>query len=205
LEIPQVYDAEHFRQFTTHEKGTLAKLEQEAVDENIPIVGPVVGKMLWLITKLMKANEVLELGTATGYSAIWIAKALKDTGGRLTSIEWENEMVRKAMANLKEAGCADVVEVQHGDAKELLSKYDENQFDMIFQDVEKEMYLELLEPCVRVLRRGGLLFFDNTAFKSAGDFLSESLKHPELDGFHLYSFLPEHQPEYDGITLLIKK
>ncbi len=205
MEIPQVFDAEHFRQFTTHEIGTLVKLEQEAVNENIPIVGPVVGKMLWLITKLMKADSVLELGTATGYSAIWIAKALKDTGGRLTSIEWEIEMVQKARANLKEAGYADVVEVKHGDAKKLLSKFEENHFDMIFQDVEKEMYLELLEPCVRVLRQGGLLFFDNTAFKSAGDFLSESLKHPELDGFHLYAFLPEHQPEFDGITLLIKK
>jgi predicted O-methyltransferase YrrM len=205
LEIPEVYDAEHFRQFTTHEKGTLAKLEQEAVDKNIPIVGPVVGKMLWLFTKLMKADRILELGTATGYSAIWIAKALKGTGGRLTSIEWESEMVQKARANLNEAGCADLVEVQHGDAKELISKYDKNYFDLIFQDVEKEMYLELLEPCVSVLRPGGLLFFDNTAFKSAGDFLSESLNYPELDGFHLFAFLPEHQPEFDGVTLLIKK
>ena len=67
------------------------------------------------------------------------------------------------------------------------------------------MYLELLDPCVRVLKPGGLMFFDNTAFKTAGEFLQKSLIHPELDGFHLYSFLPEHQPEYDGLTLLIKK
>ena len=98
-----------------------------------------------------------------------------------------------------------MVEVLQGDAKELLGKFDVDHFDLIFQDIEKEMYLELLEPCVRVLRPGGLLFFDNTAFKTAGEFLGESLKHPKLDGIHLYSFLPEHQPEYDGLTLLIKK
>jgi len=203
--MPELFDAEHFRQFTPHETGVLAALEQEAVDKNIPIIGPLVGKMLWLITKLMRAENVLELGTATGYSAIWIAKALKDTGGSLTSIEWDSEMANKARANIEEAGYAEVVEVQQGDAKELLGKFDVNQFDLIFQDVEKEMYLELLEPCARALRKGGLLFFDNTAFKTAGEFLGESIKHPELDGIHLYAFLPEHQPEYDGLTILIKK
>ena len=83
METLELFDAEHFRQFTPRETGVLAALEQEAVEKDIPIIGPLVGKMLWLITKLMKAKSVLELGTATGYSAIWLAKALKDTGGTL--------------------------------------------------------------------------------------------------------------------------
>jgi predicted O-methyltransferase YrrM len=203
--VPELFDAEHFRQFTAHEQGILAELEQEAIERDIPIVGPFVGKMLWMITRLMKVKRVLELGTATGYSAIWIANALRETGGRLTTIEWDLETANKAVANIETAGCSDLVEVQHGDAAELLFRYDANHFDLIFQDVEKEMYSELLDPCVRVLRKDGLLFCDNTAFKTAGAFLEESLKHPMLDGFHLYAFLPEHSPEYDGLTMLIKK
>jgi predicted O-methyltransferase YrrM len=200
-----LYEAEHFRQFTPREKGILAKLEKEAVEEDIPIVGPLVGKMLWFHTKLMKAERVLELGTATGYSAIWIAMSLRDTGGKLTTIEWDKKTASKAETNIKEAGFSDIVDVLHGDAKELLTTFEDDHFDMIFQDIEKEMYLELLDPCVRVLRPGGLLVFDNTAFKTAGNFLQESLQHPALDGYHLYAFLPEHEPDFDALTFLIKK
>lgn len=199
-----LYDAEYFRQFTPREGGVLSELEKEAVEKDVPIVGPLVGKMLWMHAKLMRAERVLELGTATGYSAIWIARALRETGGKLTTIEWDVETAEKASNNIAEAGFSDIVEVLQGDAADLLASFEHDHFDMIFQDIEKEMYLDLLDPCVHVLRPGGLIFFDNTAFKIAGDFLQESLKHPELDGFHLYAFLPEHDPDYDGLTLLVK-
>ena len=199
-----LYDDEHFRKFTPREKGILAELEKEAVEKDIPIVGPLVGKMLWMHAKLMKAERVLELGTATGYSAIWIARALKERGGKLTTIEWDKDTAEKAKANISRAGLSDFIEVKNGDAVDLISKFEPDSFDMIFQDVDKEMYMKLLDPCVRILRPGGLLFFDNTAFKTAGDFLEISLEHPQLDGFHLYAFLPEHAPDYDGLTLLVK-
>jgi predicted O-methyltransferase YrrM len=203
--VPDLFDAEYFRQFTSHEHGVLVELEQEAVEHDIPIVGPLVGKMLWMLTRLMGAKRVLELGTATGYSAIWIANALKLTGGKLTSLEWDKNTTEKAISNIEKAGLADQVEVQVGDAVDLIGKYETEQFDLVFQDIEKEMYSSLLDPCVRVLRKGGLLFCDNTAFKTAGTFLHDSSKHPQLDGIHLYAFLPEHSPEYDGLTLMIKK
>jgi predicted O-methyltransferase YrrM len=203
--VPELFDAEYFRKFAMHENVILTELEKEAKEKDIPIVGPFVGKMLWLITKLMKAQNVLELGTATGYSAIWLAEALKETGGNLITVEWDAETAEKAVENIERAGFSDIVEVLQGDAADLLSKFDENHFDIIFQDVEKEMYLELLGPCTRILRYGGLLFCDNTAFQTAGNFLTESLAHPELDGLHLYAFLPGHGPENDGLSLLIKK
>ena len=202
--VPELFDAEYFRQFAVHENGILAELEQEAKEKDIPIVGPFVGKMLWLITKLMKEQNVLELGTATGYSAIWLAEALRDTGGKLISIEWDAQTAEKARGNIDRAGCKDIVEVLQGDAADLLLKFEENQFDII-HDVEKELYITLLGQCTRVLKLGGLLFCDNTAFQTAGNFLAESLAHPELDGIHLFAFLPGHGPENDGLSLLIKK
>lgn len=202
---PEVFEAEHFRQFTPLEKGILADLEKEAAERDIPIVGPYVGKILWTLVKLIYAKRVLELGTATGYSAIWIAKALSETGGELVTVEWDKEMTNLARANIENAGLPCGVKVISGDAKNLISEFEADHFDMIFQDVEKEMYLELLDECARVLRPGGLIVCDNTTFKSAGDFLSKSLEHPDLDGFHIWAFLPGHGPEYDGLTFLIKK
>jgi predicted O-methyltransferase YrrM len=202
---PELFDAEYFRQFVPREGGVLERLEKEAVEDDVPIVGPLMGKMLWMLTKLIKAEKVLELGTATGYSAIWFANALRDSDGKLTTIEWDKNTAKQAEANIKEAGCADLVEILQGDASELLKTFEPDHFDFIFQDIEKEMYLDLLEPCVRVLRPGGLMLFDNTAFKTAGEFLSESLKHPELEGLHLFAFLPDHAPDFDGISIFIKK
>jgi predicted O-methyltransferase YrrM len=202
---PETYDAEDFRKFTPHEGGVLAELEKEALEKDIPIVGPFVGKILWTMVKLMNAKRVLELGTATGYSAIWMAKALEDTGGELISIEWDRELAEKARANIARSGVSCGVKVISGDAKELLSNFASNHFDVVFQDVDKELYLEHLEECVRVLRPGGLLICDNTSFRSAGNFLEKSLEHPELDGFHIQAFLPEHSPEYDALTFLVKK
>jgi predicted O-methyltransferase YrrM len=205
MTLPDLFDAEHFRQFTPKTTGVLGKLEKEAVEKDIPIVGPLVGKMLWFYTKLMNAKSVLELGTATGYSAIWIAEAVKETGGKLITVEWEAETAEKARSNISEAGYSEIVEVLQGDAARILPDFESAQFDLIFQDIEKEMYLDLLDPCVRVLRPGGLIIFDNTAFKTAGDFLQKSLDNQKLDGFHIYTFLPEHEPEFDGLTFLIKK
>jgi predicted O-methyltransferase YrrM len=202
---PEVYEAEHFRQFTPKEKGILAELEKEATEKDIPIVGPYVGKILWTLVKLINAKRVLELGTATGYSAIWIAKALSETGGELTTIEWDKDVANKARANIEKAHVTCGVKVIPGDAKDLLSEFESDHFDMIFQDVEKEMYLELLDECSRILRPGGLMVCDNTSFKSSGDFLTKSLEQPDLDGFHIWAFLPGHGPEYDGLTFLIKK
>jgi predicted O-methyltransferase YrrM len=201
----EVFEAEHFRKFTPKREGILAELEKEAKEKDIPIIGPYVGNILRFFVKLTNAKRVLELGTATGYSAIWIAEGLSDSGGELVSIEWDAEMAQTARDNIQKANLGCDVKVISRDAKSLLLELEKDHFDMIFQDVDKEMYLELLEPCARVLRPGGLIVFDNTAFISAGDFLKEALSHPLLDGFHLFAFLPEHQPEYDGLTFLIKK
>lgn len=202
---PDAYEAEHFRKFTPQEGGILEELEKEAAERDIPIVGPYVGKILWTMVKLMDAKRVLELGTATGYSAIWMAKALSETGGELLSVEWEKEMVERARKNIERAGLSCSVKVVAGDAKEVLTTFESNHFDMVFQDVDKELYLEQLEECVRVLRTGGLLICDNTSFKTAGEFLEKSVDHPDLDGFHIHAFLPGHGPEYDALTFLIKK
>ena len=204
---PERFDAEHFRRFAPHHGGNvLERLEREAFEKDVPIIGPVLGKLLYLFAKATGARRVLELGAATGYSAIWLAKAVQDVGGSVTTIEWDPEFAKVAEANVAEAGFAGQVALLQGDAKEILALLKEDElFDFIFCDIEKEMYSEVLDPCVEILRHGGFMLFDNTAFKSGGDFLECSYAHPLLETAHLYGFFPDHSPDFDAITLCVKK
>jgi len=204
---PELFEAEHFRRFAAHQGGSvLERLEREAEEKDVPIIGPVLGKLLYLLARATAAKRVLELGSATGYSAIWLAKAVKTFGGKVVTIEWDPEMAKTARQSIEEAGHAEEVTVLQGDAATILgSLKKEEPFDFIFCDIEKEMYSEVLDPCVDVLRQGGFMLFDNTAFKSGGDFLECSYTHPLLETAHLYGFFPDHNPDFDAITFCVKK
>ena len=120
-------------------------------------------------------------------------------------MEWEQDIAEEAARNLSTAGYDDMVEQRQGDARTVLDSLDKGSFDLIFIDIEKEYYSELLNPSVELLRTGGLLVFDNTAFKTAGDFLERSFDHHDLQTVHFYGFMPNHDPEWDAVTLAVKK
>ena len=91
----------------------LTRLEAEAREENIPIVGPRVGGLLQMLASLVGARRVLELGTAVGYSAIWLARGMGE-GGKLTTVEARETMAERARRNVAEADLSDVIEVRLG-------------------------------------------------------------------------------------------
>jgi predicted O-methyltransferase YrrM len=163
----------------------------------------VVGELLFVLARATGAARILELGTATGYSAIFLGRACADSNGRVVSLEYDKSMAAQARANLGQAGLAEVVEVQVGEALQLMAGMSET-FDLIFLDIDKESYLPALSHCRRLLRAGGLLVADNTGFAGAADFNQEILSHPDWRAVHLLSFLPRHSPEHDGLTLAVK-
>ena len=201
---PRTYDARHFKDFVPTQKGILSDLEREAKKKDIPIIGPVVGRLLYILAKAMRAKRVLELGTATGYSAIWLGSAIRPLGGQIISIEWDRATAVKARSNIRSAGLSSTVDIRQGDARVLI-KTIPGKLDLIFLDVEKEMYSSLLDPCVKLLRPGGLMVFDNTAFKTAGDFLERSFEHRSLETVHLHCFIPGHDPDLDAITFCMRR
>ena len=135
----------HFREFIPPRDELLRRLEGEAQRENIPIIGPVVGELLLILARVSQARHVLELGTATGYSAIYLARGMEPQQGRVTTLELDEGMAARARANFVAAGVADRVEVRVGEALSLMAGMT-GPFDLIFMDIDKESYLPALDP-----------------------------------------------------------
>ena len=137
----------------------LAEMERLAEARHFPIVGPVVGRLLAQLARLIGAERVLEMGAGFGYSAYWIARALPPDG-RLLAIERSAENARLAREWLGRTGLDDKVEFIVGDALEVVAGLP-GPFDLIFVDVDKEQYPASFSLTVPRLRPGGLLITDN--------------------------------------------
>lgn len=136
----------------------LKRLEAEAAREGWPIVGPQEGGLLELLVALARPSRILELGTAIGYSAMWLARGHERT--RVTTVEVDRRTADRAKRNLAEAGLTGRVDVVVGDALEVVKGL-QGQFEFIFNDIDKEGYPLVLPDLKRLLPKGGLLVTDN--------------------------------------------
>jgi predicted O-methyltransferase YrrM len=193
----------YFRGMVPNRSALLKSLEEEARREAIPIVGPVVGELLYVLARATGARRILELGTATGYSAIFLAEACAATGGHLTAMELDGAMAQRAAANLSSAGLSQWAEVKCVNVLEEIARTAEP-FDFLFMDIEKEDYLPMLPHITRVLRTGGFLLADNVGFVDADPFNRAVVADPSWRTVSLYAFLPEHSPENDGLCLAVR-
>jgi caffeoyl-CoA O-methyltransferase len=194
---------DYFRGLVPHRGELLQRLEAEAAREHIPIVGPVVGELLFILARVMGARRILELGTATGYSAIYLAQAVAPDLGTVITLENNSDMARRAQKNIASSGLSERVDVQIGDARTRMAAL-EGYFDLIFMDIDKEGYLPALPDCHRLLRPAGLLVVDNTGFQGAADFNQALLADQRWRSVNLLAFLLEHSPEKDGLALAVK-
>ena len=126
---------------------------------DLPLVDAEVGALLRVLATAVRAERILEIGTAIGYSGIWLAGALP-AGGSLFTMEYDEDRARQARENFARAGVADRVSVIVGDAQRMLAKVS-GPFDLIFQDGDKKQYGPMLDRLVDLLRPGGLLVTDN--------------------------------------------
>lgn len=193
----------------------LTEMEAQASRERIPISGPQVGGLLALLIRLGRPSRVLEVGTAIGYAAIWMGRALQESGGRLQTIELRAERVAEACRNLARADLSDIVEVLSGAALEVLPTLAARAFGLIFLDAVKAEYPAYFERALPLLADGGLLVADNALLGgevspqiagghwSADDregirrYNSLAFGHPALDSVLL--------PLRDGLTLSLKR
>ena len=193
----------HFREFIPPRDELLQNLEEEARRENIPIIGPVVGELLFILARATQARQILELGTATGYSTSYLARGCEPQEGRVVTLELDAGLAARARANCARAGVGERVEVREGEAL-LLMEGMAGPVDLVFLDIDKESYLPALNHCQRLLRAGGLLVADNVGFTGAHDFNREIFRRPEWRVAPLLCFLPAHSPERDGLSLAVK-
>jgi predicted O-methyltransferase YrrM len=137
----------------------LAAWEDVGREEGWPIVGAAEGSFLHILARIVGARRVLELGTAIGYSTTWLARALAP-GGELVTVEADGGTAHRAREHLERMGLGDRVTILIGRAEELLDDL-AGPYDFVFNDIDKEGYPAVLEPCIRLLRVGGLLVTDN--------------------------------------------
>jgi caffeoyl-CoA O-methyltransferase len=199
--IPEL--EQYFKGLVPQRTELMRRLEVEADQERIPIVGPVVGELLFILARAMGARQILELGTATGYSAIYLAQAVAPMAGEVTTLEVDPAMAQRAEDNIAKAGLSDRVKVKIGGALTLMATLNVS-FDLIFMDIDKEGYLPSLAGCHRLLRLGGLLVVDNTGFQGAADFNQALMTDRRWRAVNLLTMLPQHSPEKDGLALAVK-
>ena len=162
---------EHQRILTeikAHDPGQLAVSEED-------------GRFLRLLVASTGARRALEIGGASGYSAIWMGMALKETGGTLVSIEYDPGRARELANNIRRAGLSNVVQVVQGDAFQQIPKV-AGTFDFVFLDAWKKDYKRFLDLVFPRLDKGGLFVAHNVVNKKSemGDYLEAIQKNPSL-------------------------
>jgi predicted O-methyltransferase YrrM len=137
----------------------LAEMEDYATQHNVPIVGPAVARVLQQLALMLNARSVFELGSAIGYSTIWWAQAVGEKG-RVVYTDGDVKNAERARSYFTRAGVSDRITLHTGDALEVLSEQ-KQEFDIIFNDVDKDDYPRVLRLVAPRLRKGGLFITDN--------------------------------------------
>lgn len=122
---------------------------------------PDAARWLWFLVQAVGARRVVEVGTSNGYSTLWLADAVRDTGGTVTSVDVDAERTEQAQANLARAGLEDHAELRVQDAADALAQTADAGLDLVFLDAERPHYPAYWPQLLRVLRPGGLLAIDN--------------------------------------------
>jgi len=166
--LADAYAARH----TTPVADVLCDIEKSTSDQHPQpwmLSGPVQGKFLELISRILQPARILEIGTMTGYSAVCLAKGLRE-GGQLHTIEKREQDAVFARQNIMDANLADRIIVHIGDAKEVIPGLEET-WDMVFIDADKIGYIDYFKMVLPRLKKGGVVIVDNVLYH--GEVLTE--------------------------------
>ncbi len=161
-------------------------------------VAPDDGRLLRLLVETTGAKQVVEIGTSTGESAVWLALALQKTGGHLYTHEIDASRAKIAQENFKKAGVEDTITLVLGDAHEKVKQY-KDPIDVLFLDADKEGYIDYLEKLFPLLRPGGLVIAHNMNTRQADpNYVKAITENPELETLILLK-------EGTGVGVTLKK
>lgn len=207
------YITEFLRGGIKEQTGILGELEREAAREQIPIIQPEAARLLSVLCELKKPKHILEIGCAIGYSALLMSEKLAE-GGNILTLELDENAAKRARENIERAGKGDVITVRCCDAVETMPTLT-GEYDLIFLDGPKAHYIHMLNDCIRLLNKGGILVSDNilykgmtadpehvirrkiTIVKRLRHFIAAQLQRDELETVVL--------PLGDGMTVAVKK
>ena len=169
-----------------------------AADKGQLAVSEEDGRFLRVLVGATNARQVLEIGAASGYSAIWIGMGLRQTGGKLVTIEYDPVRAKEAAANVQRAGLSDIVQVVAGDAFKEIPKV-HGQFDLVFLDAWKPDYKKFFDLVFPRVTPGGLFLAHNVINKKNDmlDFLAAIQSHPQ-------ALTTTVSPGHEGISMTYK-
>jgi len=137
----------------------ISEMERYAKKHDVPIIGPVVARMIYLVAQISGAKRIFEMGSAIGYSTIWLARAAGPEA-EVYYTDGDPANAARARGYFKRAGVENSIQIMTGDAVNLIDQVP-GEFDLIFIDVDKHQYPEALRKAIPRLRSGGLLLTDN--------------------------------------------
>ena len=184
------------------------ELEKHAKEIYFPIIEPLVGRLLSHYAHILKAKRILELGSGFGYSALWFSEGM-DEQTEIICTDFDEENKKLALNYFERAKTKTKINFKLGDALEILDAL-EGEFDIIFNDVEKEDYPKAFKKAVTKLRKGGVLITDNTLWY--GKVANKNEKDNQTEGAREYNRLAFSDkrvismiiPLRDGITISLK-
>ncbi|HEY6328380.1 MAG TPA: O-methyltransferase [Blastocatellia bacterium] len=187
--------------------GVLAEMERQAGERSIPIIGPAVATVLAQYARIIGAKRIFEMGSAIGYSTIWLAEAAGEDGA-VYYTDGSAENAREAQGYFDRLGLSSKIQVLVGDSMELLDSF-EGDFDLIFNDVDKHQYPQAYGKAVPRVRKGGLFITDNSLWygkvaRSDNDRDTEGVREFNRLIYSSPDLYPSILPIRDGLAVCLK-
>ena len=191
------------KQFSSKEDEVLASVAERTYQSHSQphmLSGHLQGKLLEFLSRLIVPSNILEIGTFTGYSAIALAKGLKE-GGRLHTIELREEEAKAALENFNIAGMQDRIILHTGNALDIIPalKYE---WDIVFIDADKVNYTAYYRLVLPAVRKGGVIIADNVLFH--GEVLEDPVKGKNAKAIHAFNQLVHEDNTVDKLMLTIR-
>ena len=140
-------------------------------EKRLNCISKNIGTFYNILLKSINAKNILEIGMSVGYSGLWFADAVmsnKQLNGQIITIDREKFKIDSARRNFEEAGADSLIKIREGEARKILheikAEFNENYFDFIFIDADKESYIEYFDLCLPLVRKGGIIGADNILF-----------------------------------------
>ena len=178
-------------------------IKNKSLDENVPIITDEVLNYMIFTARNIKTRNILEIGTATGYSGLFLAQLANENSGFLTTMEIDEIRYRKAVENFKKLGLFEKNKMIFGDALEEIPKLDKNvKYDFIFIDASKGQYLKFFEMSYELLNENGIIFIDNLMFRGLVATDKEEIpKRYKTIAKRLKEFIEKLNEEYNFVLL----
>ena len=160
-------------------------LDEIPSEKRLNCISKNIGMFYNILLKSINAKNILEIGMSVGYSGLWFADAVmsnEQLNGQIITIDREKFKIDSARRNFEEAGADSLIKIREGEARKVLheikAEFNENYFDFIFIDADKESYIEYFDLCLPLVRKGGIIGADNILFPERfNEMMADYLSH----------------------------